>query len=137
MVYTRMFLRTLKPKAIAMVRRHPGLADVHAIAAASDLYAFDSAFTAPVHGFRDADDYWRRASSKPQLASIRVPALVLNARNDPFLPPSALPAPGEIAPRVWLEQPEQGGHAGFAQGGFPGLLGWMPQRVLHFFRHGR
>ena len=137
MVYTRMFLRTLKPKAIAMVRRHAGLADVQAIAAARDLYAFDNAFTAPVHGFRDAGDYWRRASSKPHLASIRVPALVLNARNDPFLPASALPEPGEIAPRVWLEQPEQGGHAGFAQGGFPGLLGWMPQRVLHFFRHGR
>lgn len=135
-VYTRMFLRTLKPKALAMVRRHPGLADVHAIVAARDLYAFDNAFTAPVHGFSDTDDYWRRASSKPHLASIRVPALVLNARNDPFLPASALPAPGELAPRVWLEQPEHGGHVGFASGAIPGQLNWMPARLLHFFRHG-
>lgn len=135
-VYARMFLRTLKPKALAMVRRHPGLADAHAIAAAQDLYAFDNAFTAPVHGFRDTDEYWSRASSKPYLASIRVPALVLNARNDPFLPASALPAPGEIAPRVWVEQPAQGGHVGFACGNIPGQLGWMPNRVLHFFRHG-
>ena len=135
-VYTPMFLRTLKPKALAMIRRHPGLADAQAIAAARDLYDFDNAFTAPVHGFRDADDYWRRASSKPHLASIRLPALVINARNDPFLPEAALPAAGEIAPGVWLEQPEQGGHVGFALGVIPGHLAWMPQRLLHFFRQG-
>ncbi len=134
-VYTPMFLRTLKPKALAMVRMHPGLAEARAIAAACDLHDFDDAFTAPVHGFRDADDYWRRASSKPHLRSIRLPALVINARNDPFLPAWALPAPGEISPGVWLEQPEQGGHVGFARGQVPGQLVWMPQRLLHFFQH--
>jgi predicted alpha/beta-fold hydrolase len=134
-VYTPMFLRTLKPKALAMVRMHPGLADAHAIAAARDLHDFDDAFTAPVHGFRDADDYWRRASSKPQLNSIRLPTLVINARNDPFLPARVLPAPSEMSPGVWLEQPEQGGHVGFARGQVPGQLEWMPQRLLHFFKH--
>ncbi len=135
-VYTPMFLRTLKPKALAMIRRHPGLADAHAVAAARDLHDFDNAFTAPVHGFLNADDYWRRASSKPRLASIRLPTLVINARNDPFLPAAALPAAGEVAPGVWLEQPEHGGHAGFAQGAIPGHLAWMPQRLLHFFQRG-
>uniref|UniRef100_E6PKW6 Putative alpha/beta hydrolase, YheT type n=1 Tax=mine drainage metagenome TaxID=410659 RepID=E6PKW6_9ZZZZ len=135
-VYTPMFLRTLKPKALAMVRLHPGLADAQAIATARDLYDFDNAFTAPVHGFRDTDDYWHRASSKPHLASIRLPTLVINARNDPFLPAAALPAAGEVAPGVWLEQPEQGGHVGFAQGPIPGHIAWMPQRLLHFFQQG-
>lgn len=136
LVYTRMFLRTLKPKAIGMVHRYPGLADARAIAAAQDLRAFDNAFTAPVHGFRDTDDYWKRASAKPHLARIRVPTLLINARNDPFLPASALPAAGEIAPGVWLEQPEEGGHVGFARGGPPGVLDWLPQRILQFFAHG-
>jgi predicted alpha/beta-fold hydrolase len=64
---------------------------------------------------------------------IAVPVLVLNARNDPFLPASALPAPHEAAPSVLLEQPPDGGHAGFVSGHFPGSLGWLPQRVLEFF----
>jgi predicted alpha/beta-fold hydrolase len=64
-----------------------------------------------------------------------VPALILNARNDPFLPASALPAPHEAAASVLLEQPPDGGHAGFVSGRFPGDLGWMPARVLEFFQH--
>jgi predicted alpha/beta-fold hydrolase len=131
LVYTRMFLRTLKPKAIALARRHPGLADVAAIAAARDLHAFDDAFTAPVHGFADALDYWRRASAGPRLAEIRVPALVLNARNDPFLPERALPTRASVA--VTLEQPAHGGHVGFARGAPPGRIDWLPQRLLAFF----
>ena len=62
--------------------------------AARDLRDFDEVFTAPLHGFRGADDYYARGSAKPQLARIRIPALVLNARNDPFLPASALPRRG-------------------------------------------
>ncbi len=133
LVYTRMFLRTLKPKAIALARLHPGLADVAAIAAARDLHAFDDAFTAPVHGFADARDYWCRASAGPRLRDIRVPALVLNARNDPFLPQRALPAARDVGPAVRLEQPRHGGHVGFARGAPPGRIDWMPQRLLAFF----
>jgi predicted alpha/beta-fold hydrolase len=131
LVYTRMFLRTLKPKAIALARRHPGLADVARIAAARDLHAFDDAFTAPVHGFADAVDYWRRSSAGPRLGEIRLPALVLNARNDPFLPARALPT--RAASAVTLEQPMHGGHVGFAHGAPPGRIDWMPQRLLAFF----
>ncbi len=131
LVYTRMFLRTLKPKAIALARRHPGLADVARIAAARDLHAFDDAFTAPVHGFKDALDYWRRASAGPRLGEIRLPALVLNARNDPFLPAHALPT--RASTPVTLEQPAHGGHVGFARGAPPGRIDWVPQRLLAFF----
>src|SRR4029077_18691519 len=85
-VYTRMFLRTMKKKALVKLRQHPGLFDAAALRVARDLRDFDDVFTAPLHGFSGVDDYYARASAKPQLARIRVPALVLNARNDPFLP---------------------------------------------------
>jgi len=135
-LYTRTFLRTLKPKALRMIARHPGLADAQRVRQARDLHAFDDAFTAPVHGFRDADDYWSRASSKPHLHRLRLPTLLLNARNDPFQPAAVLPTANDVSACVQLDQPAQGGHAGFAQGGPPGTLQWMPQRLLHFFRHG-
>lgn len=135
-LYTRLFLRTLKPKALRMIARHPGLADARRVRQARDLHAFDDAFTAPVHGFRDADDYWSRASSRPHLHRLRLPTLILNARNDPFQPATVLPDTGSTSSWVRLEQPAHGGHAGFAQGGPPGTLQWLPQRLLHFFRHG-
>ncbi len=78
-------------------------------------------------------DYWRRASSKPDLPGIRVPTLVLNARNDPFLPARHLPHGGEVSKHVTLEQPPHGGHVGFVSGPFPGHLQWLPGRLLEFF----
>jgi hypothetical protein len=137
LVYTRMFLATLKSKALAKIRRFPGVADAAAIRAARDLYGFDNAYTAPVHGFRDADDYWERASGKPWLRAVRVPHLVLNARNDPFVPASSLPADADVSPDVLLEQPQTGGHVGFARGVPPGELGFLPQRLFEFFERGR
>jgi len=128
-VYTRMFLRTLKAKARAKQAQHPGLFDAARLGRVRDLHAFDDLFTAPVHGFAGADDYWRRASAGPHLARIRVPALVLNARNDPFVPAASLPRPGEVGPCVTLWQPAQGGHVGFAQGALPGELSWLPRAV--------
>ncbi len=114
LVYTRMFLRTMKPKALAKLAQHPGLFDRDRLLAARDLYEFDNVFTAPLHGFRDTDDYWRRASAKPHLARIRIPALVLNARNDPFVPAASLPSVQHVGPCVTLWQPAHGGHVGFA-----------------------
>ncbi len=133
LVYTRMFLATLKKKALAKALRFPGVARVEAIAAARDLYDFDNEFTAPVHGFRNTDDYWSRASGKPWLRSVKVPHLVLNALNDPFVPAASLPRTGDVSPCVRLEQPHDGGHVGFARGRVPGNLGFLPERVLAFF----
>jgi predicted alpha/beta-fold hydrolase len=131
MVYTRMFLQTLKPKCLAKLAQFPGLFDRDALLAARDLYAFDNVVTAPLHGYRDTEDYWDRASAKHVLGDIRVPTLVLNARNDPFLPGIHLPT--RASATVTLEYPEHGGHVGFATGGPPGSLAWLPQRLLHFF----
>lgn len=129
LVYARMFLRTMKPRALAKWQQHPGLFDRHKLAAARTLYAFDDVFTAPLHGFRDTPDYWQRASAKPQLARIRIPALVLNARNDPFMPASALPGPAAAGRHVTLWQPAHGGHVGFPRGRPPGHVLTMPQAV--------
>jgi hypothetical protein len=128
-VYTRMFLRTMKKKALLKLRQHPRLFDANAMRAARDLRDFDEVFTGPLHGFAGADDYYARSSAKGELARIRVPALVLNARNDPFLPASALPRPGEVGPCVTLWQPAHGGHVGFAEGPWPGRLQPLPAAV--------
>ena len=137
MLYTRMFLASLIKKSLAKLSLHPGLFDPVKLRGARDLYEFDNLVTAPLHGFRDTDDYWNRASAKPWLAKITVPALALNARNDPFLPASALPGPAEVSPAVTLEYPDHGGHVGFAIGALPpGTLAWLPQRLFNFFdRH--
>jgi predicted alpha/beta-fold hydrolase len=129
-IYTRMFLRSLKPKSLAKLEHYPGLFDRDALLAARDLYAFDNVVTAPLHGYRDTDDYWNRASAMHVLADITVPTLVLNARNDPFLPGIYLPT--AAAPNVLLEFPERGGHVGFANGFPPGRLDWLPRRLIHF-----
>jgi uncharacterized protein len=132
-VYTREFLRTLKPKALAKLERFPTLFDRAAMSAARDFDAFDDLYTAPVHGFEGVHDYWTRASSKPDLRRISVPTLVLNARNDPFLPANNLPGASDVSDSVTLEQPDGGGHVGFVAGRFPGHLRWLPKRLFDFF----
>lgn len=129
LVYTRMFLATMKPKALQKLAQHPGLFDREALLAAHNLYTFDNVFTAPLHGFRNTEDYWSRGSAKPRLGDIRVPTLVVNARNDPFVPAACLPTPAEVGAYVTLWQPAQGGHVGFPQGRLPGHVRAMPDAV--------
>ncbi len=132
-IYTRHFLQTLIPKALEMARRFPGTLDAVSIRRADSMYAFDDVVTAPLHGFEGADDYWSRASSKPWLHRIAVPTLVLNARNDPFIPAASLPTAAEVSAAVTLEQPADGGHVGFLSAPFPGRLDWLPLRLVQFF----
>ncbi|MGA8513840.1 MAG: alpha/beta fold hydrolase [Burkholderiaceae bacterium] len=128
-VYTRMFLRSMKPKAIARLDRHPGLFNREKLLAARDLYEFDNLFTAPLHGFKNTDDYWTRASAKPHLTRLRIPALVLNTLNDGFVPASSLPAQHEVGRYVTLWQPRHGGHVGFPAGSPPGHVRALPDAV--------
>ena len=129
-VYTRMFLRSMKPKALAKWDQHPGLFDRERLKAARTLYEFDDVFTAPLHGFSGTLDYWARASAAPQLGRVRLPTLVLNARNDPFVPGDALPRAQDVGSWVTLWQPDHGGHVGFPGGRFPGHLMTLPEAVL-------
>ncbi len=137
LIYTHCFLATMKRKTLAKLARFPDLCDRERVLQARTLREFDDIVTAPLHGYRDTDDYWLRASSKPLLGNIVAPTLMINARNDPFLPPQALPLPHEVSSAVSLEFPATGGHAGFAAGTFPGHLGWLPQRILEFFARQR
>jgi len=134
-VYTRMFLRSMKPKALAKLAQHPGLFARERLMAARDLFDFDNVFTAPLHGFRDTQDYWQRASAKPLLKRVRVPALLLNPLNDPFVPASSLPRPQDVSDSVTLWQPRHGGHVGFAAGRWPGHVRGLPDRVGQWLLH--
>ncbi len=132
MIYTRAFLQTLKPKCVSKLKQFPGLFDHDTMMRARTLYEFDNIVTAPLHGYRNTEDYWHRASAKHVLDDITVPTLVLNARNDPFLPEHHLPK--ATSGRAVLEYPRHGGHAGFASGKFPANLDWLPQRMLTFLQ---
>jgi len=134
-VYGKHFLGTLRKSSLSKLERFPGLFDAERARKARTLREFDDAVTAPVHGFAGVDDYYTRASSKPWLPSIRVPTLLLNAKDDPFLPERYLPRADEVSPDVRIEFPRRGGHVGFVSG-FPGRIDWLPRRLLHFFEHG-
>jgi len=132
MVYTRSFLKTLKVKALQKLEQYPGLFDAQRVLASRTMYEFDNVVTAPLHGFRNTHDYYTQATIRPKLGEIVVPTLVLNARNDPFLPNRVLPARHEVSAAVELDQPEHGGHVGFMTGPFPGRSDWLAQRVFAY-----
>ena len=137
MIYTRMFLVTLKSKALAKLQQFPDIARdggyTQRLRKSRNLYEFDNEYTAPVHGFRNTEDYWDRASGKRWLEAVRIPYLVLNARNDPFVPAVSLPRPEQVSDMVELEQPAHGGHIGFARGPWPGRIDFIAERLHDFF----
>ncbi|MBM3342647.1 MAG: hydrolase [Betaproteobacteria bacterium] len=132
-IYTRHFLKTMKAKTVAKMKNYQALCDAKRVRRARTLREFDDAVTAPLHGFKGADDYYTRSSCKQYLARITVNTLIINARNDPFLPPHCLPARDSLPACVELDTPQHGGHVGFVGGRFPGNIEWLTQRVLHFF----
>ena len=135
-VYERYFLESLRRKALAKLELYPDLFDRDAMLGARTLWDFDDVLTAPVHGFRDAADYYARSSSIRFLQGIQVPTLLLSAEDDPFLPPEVLEevrAIAEDVPALTLEFVRRGGHVGFVSGRVP----WRPHywgewRALEF-----
>lgn len=132
-IYTRAFLRSLRKKVLRKISNHRLEIQIPEVLACATFRAIDELYTAPFHGFASAEDYWSRSSSKPLLKRIEVPTLLLNARNDPFLPERALPLGSEVSDRVTLEYPASGGHVGFVSSPFPGSFDWMPRRIVKFF----
>ena len=133
-LYAPYFLRTLLPKVRAEAAHgtHSGL-NWQALLHSRSLKDFDEHYTAPVHGFTSADEYYQLSSAKPLLKHIAKPTLVINALNDPFMPAHALPTANDVSAAVTLYQPNHGGHVGFVSGAFSGQLSWLPQTVLDFF----
>lgn len=94
------------------------------------FHQFDHQVTAPLHGFNGVEDYYSRSSSRQFIAKIKVPTLILHARQDPFMFPDSAPTIDELPENVWLEIPEQGGHVGFISGWLPGWANyWGEKRI--------
>ncbi len=127
--YLSRFMRRLTKKVAAKATRFPGQIDVTGIHQVRSFREFDDRFTAPMHNFRDAEDYWHRCSAKPYLPAITVPTLLLNAQNDPFLTTESFPfTEAKLSTHLTLEVPASGGHLGFqdARGS------WAESRVAQF-----
>ena len=129
-VYTQHFLKTLKPKCEAKLKQYPDLFNARAMREANSFLEFDDAVTAPLHGYRDVHDYWDRASSCHVLEDIRVPSLILNAKNDPFLPGQYLPK--KASSYVTLDYHDQGGHVGFTH--HEQKQDWLATKLCNFFK---
>jgi predicted alpha/beta-fold hydrolase len=136
LVYTQMFLRSLKTKSARKLEQYPGLFDRRRMLEARNLYEFDNIVTAPLHGFKNTDEYWSKASSKPRLGRVATPTLIINARNDPFQPATAWPLQSDLSQSITFMTPEQGGHVGFLSAGRK-TEDWLSARVLQFFRRGQ
>jgi predicted alpha/beta-fold hydrolase len=131
-LYLRRFLKSLLPKVEAKARRFPDRLDASRSHQIRTMREFDDLYTAPIHGFRDAMDYWEKSSAKQYLDRIRVPALLLNAHDDPFLTPECFPyAEAEKNPHFFFESPEWGGHVGFIDSA-RNIRPWHESRGVEF-----
>jgi len=133
-LYTAEFLRTMRAKVKAKAHLYDGRVDVKAALRARTFAEYDRLVTAPLYGFADERDYWARSSSGQYLEAIRRPCLLINAVNDPFVPPSSLPAEA-VARSPWLDAlfPSEGGHAGFLEGPL-GRRSWSERQAVGFLR---
>ncbi len=136
-IYQRRLLRDLK----AMVQRKhaavglPEMIDVPAMLSARDFFDFDDAWTAPLHGFDDALDYYRRCECGPYLRTIQRPTLIVHSRDDPFMSPDILPSDRALGPDVTLELSEHGGHVGFVgRNAWGGPLFWLERRLADWLQ---
>jgi predicted alpha/beta-fold hydrolase len=134
-VYQNNLLEALRQ---SVLRKHgpvkvpPGV-DLAAALTARDFFDYDDAYTAPINGYRDAADYYARASCRQYLGAIRRPTLILHAADDPFMVPAVVPQAGELAPPVRLELSARGGHVGFVaagRGGWP--VCWLERRIPEY-----
>jgi hypothetical protein len=133
-IYMQRFLRDLKVKMHEKAQKFPDLIDVSGFDSIRSFHQFDDRYTAPLHGFRDARDYWARCSALGRLRDVRVPALMLNAADDPFLSPRCFPESRRVlGAHVRLEAPRWGGHVGFVEHARDGFY-WSERRALAFLQ---
>jgi predicted alpha/beta-fold hydrolase len=129
--YRRILLGRLKRSTRSKFETMPPPFDLATGLAACDFEGFDGHITAPLHGFADAPDYYRKASCRPWLARVAVPTLILQAEDDPFMTRAALPRAEDLSDRITLELSERGGHVGFVAGSAPwNLHCWLEGRIV-------
>jgi predicted alpha/beta-fold hydrolase len=134
-VYMHRFLNTLKPKVDEKSKVFPDQLNISDYRHVRTLYDFDHIYTAPLHGFSSADHYYEQCSSKYFVENIKIPALIVNAVNDPIVPFESLPV-AEIKQHsnVWLEATDQGGHCGFRPARLSEGVYWSESRALDFLQ---
>jgi predicted alpha/beta-fold hydrolase len=130
--YSRMFLNSMRPKALALARRFPGLLNERSIKNATTIQGMDDAVTAVLYGANSALDYYNKNAAKPYLKKINLPTLIINAKNDPFMPAIFLPTVDEVSTWVTLDYQEQGGHVGFFAPRPRLAQGWLAHRIVEF-----
>jgi uncharacterized protein len=133
-VYTANFMQSFRKKVRDKALVHGAFVDLAAVRRARTFAAYDRVVTAPLHGFADEVDYWRRASCGPYLAKVRRPTLCISAVDDPFVPARALPDPAVLPPNVVLEVTRRGGHVGFIEGPPWRVTSWAERRAVEFVR---
>lgn len=131
-LYQWRLLHSLKNAVQTKARSVPLPVDLAAVAKARNFQEFDDRLTAPLHGFRNAQDYYRRASSRDVLKTIRTPTLIVHATDDPFLSPDGIPNQHELSETVSLELSHHGGHVGFVTGAPWRPRYWLEQRLTDF-----
>ena len=136
-IYSGYFLHSLTAKVRAKKEILANVLDLDAVWASATLREFDEVATAKLHGFAGAEDYYRKSSSNRFVHSVRVPTLLLHSRDDPFLPPAALPLSAiEANPFLTLVLTDRGGHVGFFEGGPPwNPAFWMEEQSASFLAH--
>lgn len=131
-LYQKNFLLTLGHKMLHKARQFPGLMDPDKLKITKSLIDFDNYFTAPLHGFRDAADYYAQSNSLQFLHKIKVPSLIINALDDSFLPASSYPyAAADANPELFLMTPKFGGHVGFTTP--RSAIYWNEEKIRTFF----
>ncbi len=131
-IYVARFMRSLRAKVRAKAQRYPTELDLSGLDQMRTFAEFDDRYTAPIHGFQNAEDYWARCSCRFVLHQIAIPTLLINALDDPFLTPDCYPkeAP-ETNPYFHMETPRHGGHLGFVSFKKSGEY-WSEERVVNF-----
>jgi predicted alpha/beta-fold hydrolase len=128
-------MRTLREKVREKAARFPGLLDLEDLDAMLTFAEFDDRYTGPIHGFEGANDYWAQSSCLPVLGDIKVPTLLINAQDDPFLTLECFPREAAGAnPCLNLETPKHGGHLGFVSFGDERFF-WSEQRAAAFLKN--
>lgn len=132
-IYLRRFLRHLQAKVVGKEQLFPEKISAKDYRRIRTFADFDNRYTAPLHGFRDAQEYYQQNSSIRFLRGIAIPTLIINAKNDPLLAPECYPEDlARELPNVYMEFPEQGGHCGFPSGDPVNGVYWSEQRALEF-----
>ncbi|BAU58071.2 hydrolase [Halorhodospira halochloris] len=136
-IYQQYLLRRLKPLAERKFKHSPQApVTTQQIRNIRRLREFDDLITAPINGFADSTDYYRRASCRQRLKRIEQPTAIIHALDDPFVPEKAVPTEDELGPGISLELTQKGGHVGFVKGAMPGYHSyWLDQRIADWIEY--